>query len=76
MFKLYVWAHGDRGWLGEAAALSIHMVPHPPQRATGKQMLMRHLTFSANTLPPAAVWNNCQIYRKDWQQCKGKRLFY
>lgn len=31
MFKLYFWAHGDKGWLGEAAALSIHMVPHPPQ---------------------------------------------
>lgn len=35
---------------------------------TGKQMLMRHLTFNSGALPPrppAAVWNNCHLYRKD-----------
>lgn len=38
-------------------------------------MLMRHLTFNsgAASWPPAAVWNNCQLSRKDWQPGRGRR---
>lgn len=71
--KLYFWALCDRGWFGEVAALSIHKAQHPPQRETGKQMLMRHLTFNSIT-PPLCPLLLCGItvrYRRDWQQCEG-----
>lgn len=49
--KSYVWALCARGWLCEAAALSIHTDPYRPQRLTAKQMLIRHLTFTSITPP-------------------------
>lgn len=58
------------GWLGERAAISFHMPTTSMKetnyyRETNVNEALDIYLHNTITLHPAAVWNNCQLYRKD-----------